>query len=87
MFLNATEPFKALAADLERQQSDFEQEQPRFEAATRGFEQRIGQLNAGIEHLQSLRRERERQAEVVKALEEAKPAPQQSNDDDYGYRM
>jgi hypothetical protein len=24
---------------------------------------------------------------VVKALEEAKPAPQQSNDDDYGYRM
>jgi hypothetical protein len=24
---------------------------------------------------------------VVKALEEAKPAPQQNNDDDYGYRM
>jgi hypothetical protein len=24
---------------------------------------------------------------VVKALEEAKPAPQQSNDDDYGFRM
>ena len=79
--------FKALAADIERQQSDFEREQPRFEAATRGFELRIGQLNAGIERLQSLRRERERQAEVVKALEEAKPAPQQSNDDDYGYRM
>ena len=79
--------FKALAADIERQQSDFEQEQPRFEAATRGFEQRIGQLNAGIEHLQSLRRERERQAKVIKALEEAKPAPQQNNDDDYGFRM
>ena len=79
--------FKALAADIERQQSDFEQEQPRFEAATRGFAQRIGQLNAGIEHLQNLRRERERQAEVVKALEAAKPAPQQSNDDDYGFRM
>jgi hypothetical protein len=24
---------------------------------------------------------------VVKALEAAKPAPQQSNDDDYGFRM
>jgi hypothetical protein len=24
---------------------------------------------------------------VVKALEEAKPAPQQRNDDDYGFRM
>ena len=30
---------------------------------------------------------REVPAAIQKALEAAKPAPQQSNDDDYGYRM